>query len=214
MNLLLSQINTEVPILQQQASISPPRTSFRLTFNTAVDLLWPSSLRLMSCVKMVLLWRAFLYISAFHWHKHEKGMDDKRPCCSLETFPPGDSILILKSTVRRPPLSELANLEAWSGDVISPLAPLNSWTLPLRTRTVKRVNEPRLTHQESRRRTFSVASHEHLQPACPQERDPYSRPPHQQPSSPSCYGSGGAKHSRSDLTSQCSANFSQPNQLD
>lgn len=152
--------------------------------------------------------------SAFHWHKHEKGMDDRQPCCSLRTFSSGNSILIFKSIMRRSPSPDWSNLgsrlEVWTHS----LAQLNSWTLPLCTRTVKWVNKPRHTHQESRKRPFSVAPHEHLQPAFPQEWDPCSRTPQQQPSSPSCYGSRGAKHSRSDLTSQYSANFSQPNQLD
>lgn len=162
----------------------------------------------------VLPWRPLLYTSAFHWQKHEKGMDGKQPCCSSGTFSPGDSILIFKSTMRRSPSLSLSTLRSGLEVSSHSLATLNGRTLQLCTRTVKWVNEPRHTHQESRRRPFSVASHEYLQPAFPQERDPCSRPPNQQPSSPSRHGSRGAKHSRSDLTSQCSANFSQPNQLD
>lgn len=56
-----------------------------------------------------------------------------------------------------------------------------------------------------RRRPSSVASHEQLQPAFPQERDLTPPPPHQQPSPPPRARSGGAKHSGSVLTSQCSA---------
>lgn len=213
---LLSHKNAEVPILQQQACISAPRTFFWLTFSTSVDLLWSGSLRLMPCVKT--LWSFCEELSSTHLHFIGISMR-KEWMTNNPADPRGPFLQEIASSFSKvpwegPPFPNLSTLrsglEMWSHSPAS----LNSWTLPLRTRTVKWVNEPRHTHQESRRRPFSVASHEHLQPAFPQEQDLCSRPPHQQPSSPSCYGSGGAKHSRSDLTSQCSANFSQPNQLD
>lgn len=47
-------------------------------------------------------------------------MDGKQPCCSSGTFPPGDSVLLFKNTVRRSTLREVVNLEVCFGDVMPP----------------------------------------------------------------------------------------------
>lgn len=89
------------------------------------------------------------------------------------------------------------------------LTPLNSQTLPTRTMTTSQGTVTRCQEEENPQCCLSWAT-----PAClPSGTGSYSTPPHQQPSPPPRARSGGAKHSGSVLTSQCSANFSQPNQL-
>lgn len=89
------------------------------------------------------------------------------------------------------------------------LAPLNSWTLPTRTVTTSQGTVTRCQEEETLQCCLSWAT-----PAClPSGTGSYSTPPHQQPSPLPRARSEGAKHSGSVLTSQYSANFSQPNQL-
>lgn len=84
-----------------------------------------------------------------------------------------------------------------------------SLTLPTRTVTTSQGTVTRCQEEETLQCCLSWAT-----PAClPSGTGSYSTPPHQQPAPLPRARGGGAQHSGSVLTSQCSANFSQPNQL-
>lgn len=93
-------------------------------------------------------------------------MDGKQPCCSSGTIFPGGGILVFKITLRRSCSPNSSTLR--SGNVVLITDPIEQ----LDPSHQGSDNEPKAQSPGARRRRpFSVASHEQLQPAFPQERD-------------------------------------------